>query len=126
MNANVKISKAAVAGGVNDLGTLLRRREEIGEQLDSLSATFGAVYRDLAQVQKEIGIILFQAGNTGGTMPQFLADATTAYRLRNRLGVACAPHSSGGGKESPFGIVQCSIPLAEIFKKDSASLAGKG
>ena len=121
-----EVSKAAVAAGVNSLTGLLRRREKLGANLDALSDAIGAVYKDLAEVQRAIGQELFHGGGTGGAAPAWLADSTTAYRLRNRLGAACAPHSSGGGNESPFGPVQCRMPLREVFAKDNASLQGKG
>ena len=120
-----ELSKAAVAGGVNNMTALLRDRERIGAELDSLAAAIGDQYQALSRVQMEIGQQLFTEGNFGGAAPAWLADSATAYRLRNRLGMACAPHSSGGGNESPFGPVHCRLTLREVFAKDNASLAGR-
>jgi len=120
-----ELSKEAVAGGVNNMTALLRDRERIGAELDSLAAAIGDQYRALCRIQMAIGQELFHTGACPGNAPAWLADSATAYRLRNRLGTACAPHSSGGGNESPFGPVHCRLTLREVFAKDNASLAGR-
>lgn len=117
-----EVSKEAVAAGVTSMSAQLRRREALCARLDQTIEEFGRLYGELSQVQKEIGQQLFQEAAFGGAMPAWLADSTTNYRLRQRLAVACSPHSPGGANESPFGLVQCRLTLAEIAVKDHGAI----
>ena len=113
-----ELDRLAAAGGVNNMTDLLREREQIGAELDRLAAAIGDQYQALSRIQMAIGQELFYTGACPGNAPAWLGDSATAYRLRNRLGVACVPHSSGGGNESPFGPVYCRFSLQEVFGRD--------
>ena len=117
-----ELTRKDVAAGITTMGALVRQRDEIGARLDQTIDEVGRLYGDLSRVNKAIGQELFHTGACPGNAPAWLADSTTAYRLRNRLGAACAPHSAGGANESPFGLVQCRLPLREVFAKDHAGV----
>lgn len=121
-----ELSKEAVAGGVNTMSTLLRRRADIGTRLDQEIDELGRLYGMLVEVQQAIGEQLYREGGFGGVAPAWLSETRTAEALRNRLAMELAEHSSGGGNETVLGPVRSRETLAAVFEKDHAgAVAGR-
>jgi len=121
-----ELSKEAVAGGVNTMSTLLRRRADIGTRLDQEIDELGRLYGMLVEVQGAIGQELYNTGACPGNAPAWLSETRTAEALRNRLAMELAEHSSGGGNETVLGPVRSRETLVEVFGKDhGGTVAGR-
>ena len=117
-----EVTKEAVAGGVNTMGTLLRRRADIGTRLDQEIDELGRLYGMLVEVQGAIGQELYNKGACPGNAPAWISETRTAEALRNRLAMELAEHSSGPGNETVLGPVRSRETLASVFEKDHAGV----
>lgn len=121
-----KVSKEAVAGGVDSMSELLRRDLEIMGLMDQNAKVTGALLGKLVQGRREIGRKLYRPSSspsgTPGQLPRWISEAYIAEILRNRLAAELAEHSQGGANQSVLGPVTFRGSLVELTTHDHASI----
>lgn len=122
MKAKPELSKSDVAGGVTTLASLLRKREEIGKEMDRVIDILGGLYGELSKLNRDLSR---HNEVCAGGPPQWISETWSAEILRNRLAQEVAEHSTGGARQSVQGDVHWVHSLEDAFKKNHVALAGR-